>query len=72
MKDVLLALAWRMYYECQACGHKQYFNHPDKPGYEIRVKAKKQTFAIFLNNHLISGSHYAYQLNDQLAKFNIQ
>lgn len=71
MKETLEGNGWTMYYECQTCGHKQYFSNPSYAGYEVRVRQKKQTFSIVLNNLIIGGPFWAYQLEEKMKKFGI-
>lgn len=66
MKQTLESKGWVMYYECISPCAKQHFNHPDKPGYEIRTKFKKQTFSILLNNNIIAGPFWGYTLEEKL------
>lgn len=67
MRKILEEKGWKMYHECRSCGHKLYFNHPEKPGYEIRAKVNNRTFSIIQNNQIVSGPHWGYQLEDKLA-----
>ena len=70
MKEVLEANGWKMYHECDTCsGHKQFFKNDDKPGYEVRVKVKNNTFSILLNNMIIAGPFWNYQLEESLTKY---
>lgn len=58
-----------MYSECPTCGGggvKQYFNHPDKKGYEVRCKPRTNTFSILLNNHVIGGPFWGYLLKQKV------
>jgi hypothetical protein len=66
MKEVLEAKGWIMYYDCITCGHKQYFNHPDKKDYEIRAKKNNNTFSILLNEMIIAGPFWGYELEEKL------
>jgi hypothetical protein len=67
MREALEAKGWVMYYECiLTCGHKQYFNHPDKKGYEIRSKIKNNTFSILLNNMIIAGPYWGFEIEEKL------
>lgn len=69
MRKVLEGMGWRMYYECvQTCGHKQFFTHDGKPGYEVRTKISTNTFSILLNNHVIAGPFWGYQVEEKLTK----
>jgi hypothetical protein len=70
MKQVLESKGWVMYYECVVpCGHKQYFNHPEKNGYEIRAKVKNNTFSILLNNMVIAGPFWGFEIEEKLLKY---
>lgn len=71
MKQQLIALGWNMYYECITPCAKQYYDNKQFPGYEIRVRTRKNTFIIVLNNVIIAGPFYAYQLEEKLKQFNI-
>jgi hypothetical protein len=66
MNELLVAKGWVNYYSCKTCGDRKFYNHLDKPGYEIRVKQKNQTFSILLNNMMVSGPHWGYQLEEKL------
>jgi hypothetical protein len=66
MKAKLIALGWVLYYECLTTCKKQYFNHPEKAGYEVRVRTANKTFSIILNNRIVSGPHWEYQLEEKL------
>ena len=69
MKQVLESKGWIMYYECVLmCGHKQYFNHLDKKGYDIRAKVKNNTFSILLNNMIIAGPFWGFEIEQKLAE----
>lgn len=68
MKELLLSKGWVMYYECTLrCGHKQWYNNTQHIGYEVVVKG--QTFTLQLNNQVIAGPLYGYQLEQTLNKF---
>lgn len=69
MKEVLASKGWVMVYECWSCGHKQYFRHPEKTGYEIRIKNKNKTFSILLNNTIIAGPFWGFELEEKLLKY---
>jgi len=71
MKAQLIALGWIMYYECITPCAKQYFNNTAFPGYEVRVRTRKNTFSIVSENIIIGGPFYPYQLEEKLKKFNI-
>lgn len=71
MKQVLESKGWVMYYDCLTCGHKQYFNHPDKKGYEVRAKVKNNTFSILLNNLIIAGPFWGYEIEQKLLQYGI-
>lgn len=71
MKDQLIALGWVMYYECVTPCAKQYYNNAAFPGYEIRIRTRKNTFLVVSENNIIGGPFYAYQLEEKLKKFNI-
>jgi hypothetical protein len=70
MKQVLEANGWVMYHECNTCsGHRQFFTKEGKTGYEVRIKTKKNTFSILLNNMVIAGPFWGFELADKLAKY---
>lgn len=69
MKQVLESKGWVMYYECASCGHKQYFKNQKKPGYEIRAKVKNNTFSILLNNMIIAGPFWGFEIEEKLLKY---
>lgn len=66
MKKQLEAKGWIMFSECKSPCAKQHFSNPTKKGYEIRVKTTSQTFSIMLDNMVVSGPHWAYQLDEKL------
>lgn len=67
MKQVLESKGWIMHHECiVSCGHKQFFNHPGKQGYEVRTRVKNNTFSILLNNRVIAGPYWGYQMEEKL------
>ena len=69
MKQILENNGWKMYHECIVpCGHKQYFNHPDKKGFEVRAKVKNNTFSILLNNLIIAGPFWGYEIEQKLLQ----
>jgi len=68
MKTKLIAMGWVMYYECLNPCYKQQFNHPDKKGYEVRVRTKRKTFSILQNNMVIAGQFWAAQLEEKLKE----
>jgi hypothetical protein len=70
--QVLTDNGWRMYYSCFCGGSlKEYYINKKYPGYEIRVRPKKNTFSIFLNNLIIHGPDFHYKLNDSLTRYGI-
>ena len=72
MREELESKGWLMYYEClQTCGHKQYFSHNEKPGYEIIFSVKSNTFVILLNNNVIAGPFWAFELEQKLPKYGL-
>jgi hypothetical protein len=63
MKQLLNENGWVMYHECITCaGHRQFYKNDTKPGYEVRIKTKNQTFSILLNNLVIAGPFWGYQI----------
>ena len=71
MKEQLLSLGWVMYYECVTPCAKQYFTNAKFPGYEIRVRTRKRSFNIILNNQIIAGTFQFTQLVEKLKKYGI-
>lgn len=69
MRQVLESKGWVMYHECMSCGHKQWFNHPEKAGYEIRAKVKSNTFSILLENKIIAGPFWGFEIEEKLLKY---
>lgn len=69
MKEVLIAQGWIIYHECNTCGgHRQYFKNKEKPGYEVRCRIRNNTFSILLNNAIIAGPFWGYQLAEKLTQ----
>jgi hypothetical protein len=71
MKQLLESKGWVMYYSCDFCGGKQYFKNNDKAGYEVRTRIKNNTFTIMLNNRIIAGPFWGYELEEKLLKYAI-
>jgi hypothetical protein len=69
MRQVLESKGWVMYHECETCGHRQHFSHPEKQGYEIRTKVKNNTFSILLNNMVIAGPFWGFEIEEKLLKY---
>jgi len=70
MKEKLLANGWEMFHECDSCvGHRQYFSNKAKKGYEIRTRVKNNTFSILLNNTIIAGPFWGYQVEEKLKQY---
>jgi hypothetical protein len=61
-----------MYYECINPCAKQYFSNPSYKGYEVRVKTRKKTFSILLDNEVIAGPAYEYQLLPKLNELGLK
>lgn len=68
MKTILTSNGWIMFYECKNPCAKMHFNHPDHPGYEVRVRTKSNTFSILYKNLIIAGPFWQYQLSDKLKE----
>lgn len=67
MKEKLLELGWKMYYECDLCqGHMQFFTNEAFPGYEIRIKIRNNTFSILLKNLVIAGPFWGYDIEKKV------
>lgn len=66
MNELLTNQGWAMYYSCLCGGGKKYYNHPDKAGYEVRIKERSNTFSIVKDNNIISGPHWGYMLQENL------
>jgi hypothetical protein len=72
MKQKLLAKGWVMYYSCMCGGTlKEYYNNPAYPDYEITARPRRQTFRILLKNHVVSGPHWGYKLEEKLTENSI-
>ena len=69
MKQILEAKGWVKYYECNTCGHKQFYKNVNNPGYEIRTRVKNNTFSILLNNMIIAGPFWGYQLEEKISQY---
>jgi hypothetical protein len=69
MREKLEALGWIKYHECNTCsGHRMFFNKADKPGYEVRIKIRNNTFSILLRNVIIAGPYWGYELEQKLLE----
>jgi hypothetical protein len=71
MKQVLESKGWVMFHECLSCGHKQHYSHSEKKGYEIRIKLSTKTFSILINNNVIGGPFFEYEIESKLLNFNL-
>jgi hypothetical protein len=72
MKELLTSKGWYMYYSCNCDGsYREFYNHQKYPGYDIRIRPKKQTFSILQNNHLIAGPTWGYNLQKTLQQHGI-
>jgi hypothetical protein len=70
MREILETAGWVMYYNCNTCGgNKQYFNNLSKPGYEIRTRPKNNTFSVVLNNRIVAGPFWGYQLEQKITEY---
>ena len=70
MKQILEAKGWVMFHECNTCsGHRMFFKNDSHPGYEIRNKTKNKTFSILLNNLIVAGPFWEYQLEEKLNQY---
>lgn len=66
MQKTLEDNGWFMYYECLTCGHKKFYTHKDHPGYEVRTREVSKTFSILLNNMIILGPLFEWDLKQKL------
>ncbi len=70
--QTLIDNGWIKYYECNQCsGRTQYWSNKNHPGYEIRVKARRNTFSIYNKNLIIAGPSWLYQIEATLKQFNL-
>jgi hypothetical protein len=69
MKETLKDNGWVMYYQCNCSGGRQHWNNKAKPGYEVRTRTKNKTFSILLNNRVVSGPNWEYELADKLKQY---
>lgn len=66
MKETLIAAGWIWYYTCRCSGTpEERFNHPEKVGWKINIKPKKNTFKAKKNNSTVKEG-YNYQLAEYL------
>lgn len=70
MKEYLESKGWVMFYECKLpCGFKQHYSNAGKLGYEIRTRPKNNTFSIMLQNQVIAGPFWGYQIGEKMNQF---
>lgn len=70
MTEALTTRGWVKYYDCLVCNTLvQFFNHPDKNGYEVKVKPKKNTFSLIIDNRIIAGPFWGYQLEEKMNQY---
>ena len=63
---------WKLYYSCMCGGApKEYYNHPSYPGYEVRVRPRRNTFTILSQNMVIAGPNYLYDLDKKLLEYGL-
>jgi hypothetical protein len=63
---------WIKYYECTVCsGKKQYWSNKKYPGYEIRVRPRRNVFSLYNKNLIIAGPCWLYQMEATLKQFNL-
>lgn len=67
MKEALEAKGWAQYYWCRCGGGTGYYSNSSFPRYQIR--AKTQSFSIYLDKHAIAGPFYQYQLDEKLKQY---
>jgi hypothetical protein len=73
MNETLKAKGWIMYWSCSVCtgGSKEHWRNEKYPHYEIVTRARKQTFKIFSNNHVICGPEWGYKLTTKMKEHGI-
>jgi hypothetical protein len=72
--QLLLDLGWTNFHTCTTCsryGPVQYWSNKAFPGYEIRVRTRKNTFTIVSKNMQIYGPAWVYTLESALKQFGI-
>jgi hypothetical protein len=72
--QLLIDLGWTNFHTCTTCsryGPVQYWSNKAFPGYEIRVRTRKNTFTIVSKNMQIYGPAWVYSLVDVLKQFNL-
>lgn len=70
LKEQLEERGWKLFYQCDCpSGRKEYFNHPDHANYAIRTKQRQQTFRVVLDNQVIAGPFWGYDLEAKLTKY---
>jgi hypothetical protein len=72
--QLLEVKGWTNHYTCNNCkgkGPLQYWINPAFPGYEVRVRTRRNTFSIYSKNMKVYGPEWLYKLEEALKKFNI-
>lgn len=72
MRSKLTIKGWIKYHSCYCGGSlKEYYNHPDHKGYEIRLRPGQASFTLLLDNQIIAGPLYIYKLEETLQAYGI-
>lgn len=74
MNELLNSKGWKMYYSCKVCGgNKKYYNNDAFPGYDVRVRIRRNgnIFTIVHNNKTISGPDWVLKLEEKLKAHGI-
>lgn len=69
METILVQKKWIKFYECNCGGTPRcHYHNPEKKGYEIVIRPLKNTFRILLNNQIIGGPFWGYQLEIKMLE----
>ncbi len=71
MNELLETQGWKLYYTCKVCGgNKKYFKNESFPGYEVRVRFRKNgnIFSIMHMNKTIAGTDWMHKIEQKLKE----
>jgi hypothetical protein len=72
--QLLIDKGWKnYYYNCSGCkgSPTQYWTSDKYKNYEIRIKTRRSTFTLYMNNLPIWGPDWLYKIGDTLKNYGI-
>ncbi len=71
--QLLIDKGWKMYYSCMCHGTlKEYWTKEKHKNYEIRIRPRRNTYSLLLNNMIIKGPDWLYKLENTLKEYGIE